>query len=80
MGNHEDPRHAGNGRIWPAQTIVPDVLLQAHSGGAGPGLLSRAAVDGLSAFPADYRGEIFASFHGSWNRTGRTGGKVIACC
>jgi len=32
---------------------------------------------GPSAFPADYRGDIFAAFHGSWNRTGRTGSKVI---
>ena len=26
-------------------------------------------------FPAEYRGDIFAAFHGSWNRTRRTGYK-----
>jgi hypothetical protein len=32
---------------------------------------------GPAAFPAEYRGDIFAAEHGSWNRTGRTGSKVI---
>ena len=28
-------------------------------------------------FPAEYRGDIFAAFHGSWNRSRRTGYKVV---
>ena len=28
-------------------------------------------------FPAEYRGDIFAAFHGSWNRSTRTGYKVV---
>ena len=28
-------------------------------------------------FPAEYRGSIFAAQHGSWNRSKRTGYKVI---
>jgi hypothetical protein len=28
-------------------------------------------------FPADYRGSIFAAEHGSWNRSKRTGYKII---
>jgi glucose/arabinose dehydrogenase len=28
-------------------------------------------------FPADYRGNIFAAEHGSWNRGKRTGYKII---
>ncbi|HLI80901.1 MAG TPA: hypothetical protein VKV03_13025, partial [Candidatus Binataceae bacterium] len=28
-------------------------------------------------FPAEYRGDIFAAEHGSWNRERRTGYKVI---
>ncbi len=28
-------------------------------------------------FPADYRGDIFAAEHGSWNRSKRTGYKII---
>ena len=29
-------------------------------------------------FPADYRGDMFAAFHGSWNRSHRTGYKIDA--
>ena len=28
-------------------------------------------------FPPEYRGDIFAAFHGSWNRAKRTGYKVV---
>src|SRR5258708_34827066 len=28
-------------------------------------------------FPAEYKGDIFAAFHGRWNRTGRTGYKIV---
>src|SRR5271165_5542473 len=35
------------------------------------------ASEGVSAFPAEYRGDIFAAFHGSWNRSTRTGYKVV---
>jgi hypothetical protein len=31
-----------------------------------------------TAFPPQYRGNAFASLHGSWNRGKRTGPKVIA--
>jgi glucose/arabinose dehydrogenase len=27
--------------------------------------------------PAEYKGDIFAAFHGRWNRTGRTGYKIV---
>jgi glucose/arabinose dehydrogenase len=30
-----------------------------------------------SQFPAEYRGDGFAALHGSWNRSKRTGYKVI---
>jgi glucose/arabinose dehydrogenase len=29
-------------------------------------------------FPAEYRGRAFVAFHGSWNRTRRTGYKVVS--
>ena len=35
------------------------------------------ATSGASAFPAEYRGDAFAAFHGSWNRNSRTGYKVV---
>ena len=28
-------------------------------------------------FPAEYKGDIFAAFHGSWNRMKRTGYKIV---
>lgn len=50
---------------------MPDVLIQAHSAPLG-----LAFYDG-EAFPAEYRGDAFATLHGSWNRTRRTGYKVV---
>ena len=35
------------------------------------------ATQGVAVFPAEYRGDIFAAEHGSWNRNVRTGYKVI---
>jgi len=30
-----------------------------------------------TAFPADYRGDMFVAEHGSWNRANRSGAEVI---
>lgn len=76
LGNHEDPRHAGERPDLAGQAIVPDVPVEAHSASLQMTFYPMD-VSGPSAFPADYRGDIFAAFHGSWNRTGRTGSKVI---
>jgi glucose/arabinose dehydrogenase len=54
-----------------SQVTVPDVLIQAHSAPVGI-----AFYDG-SQFPAEYRGEAFVALHGSWNRSLRTGYKVV---
>ncbi len=75
MGNHEDPRHAGERTDLAGKATVPDVLLQAHS--APLEMVFYTATNGAAAFPADYRGDIFAASHGSWNRTLRTGYKVV---
>jgi len=76
LGNHEDPRHAGERPDLAGQTIAPDVPVQAHSASLQMTFYP-PAISGESAFPNQYRGEIFAALHGSWNRTGRTGSKVI---
>jgi len=76
LGNHEDPRHAGARPDLAGAAIVPDVLLQAHSASLQLTFYP-ANPKGASAFPKQYRGDIFAALHGSWNRTGRTGSKVI---
>jgi glucose/arabinose dehydrogenase/cytochrome c2 len=75
MGNFEDPRHAGERPDLAGKAIVPDVLLQAHS--ASLEMTFYTATNGAAAFPAEYRGDGFAAEHGSWNRTLRTGYKVI---
>ncbi|HEX3124012.1 MAG TPA: PQQ-dependent sugar dehydrogenase [Rhodanobacteraceae bacterium] len=71
IGAHQDPRHAGKRRDLMGKVIVPDVLLQPHNAS-----LQLTFYDGAQ-FPADYRGDIFAAEHGSWNRATRAGYEVI---
>lgn len=75
LGNHEDPRHADERPDLAGKARMPDVLLQAHS--APLEMCFYTATNGPAAFPAEYRGDIFAAFHGSWNRNTRTGYKVV---
>ena len=75
LGNHEDPRQAGERPDLAGQTLVPDVLLQSHS--ASLEMVFYTATNGVAAFHPEYHGDIFAAFHGSWNRTVRTGYKVV---
>ena len=72
LGDHPDPRHAGEHPALASSVIVPDVLVQSHS---AP--LQMTFYDAV-AFPAKYRGAAFVAFHGSWNRAKRTGPKVVA--
>lgn len=71
IGDNEDPRHAGKRADLKGKVTVPDVLIQAHSASLG------LTFYGGTAFPAEYRGDGFAAEHGSWNRSRRTGYKVI---
>jgi glucose/arabinose dehydrogenase len=71
IGNHEDPRHAGERPDLKDKVTTPDVLLQAHSASLGLTFYQG------SNFPANYRGDGFAAEHGSWNRSKRTGYKVV---
>jgi glucose/arabinose dehydrogenase len=71
IGDHWDPRHQGARVDLKDKITVPDVLLQAHS--ASLGLTFYQA----SQFPSDYHGDAFAAEHGSWNRSKRTGYKVV---
>ena len=75
MGDKEDPRHAGERPDLKGKTITPDVPYEAHS--AAVGFTFYTATSGRSAFPAEYVGDAFAVFHGSWNRADRTGHKVV---
>jgi len=75
MGNHEDPRHAGERPDLAGKVTSPDVPYQAHS--AALNLTFYTATAGASAFPKEYVGDGFAVLHGSWNRAFRTGHKVV---
>ena len=75
LGNFEDPRHPGERPDLLGKAIVPDVLLQAHS--ASLEMTFYPVAKGPAAFPPEYRGDIFAAEHGSWNRNTRTGYKVV---
>jgi glucose/arabinose dehydrogenase len=74
MGSHEDPRHAGERPDLDGKALVPDVMLQSHS--ASLEVTFYTATNGVAAFPAEYVGNAFAAFHGSWNRSVRTGYKI----
>jgi hypothetical protein len=76
MGNNEDPRHAGERPDLAGKAIVPDVPVQSHSASLQMTFYPEA-ISGPGAFPQEYRGDVFAAFHGSWNRNGRTGSKVV---
>ena len=71
IGNHPDPRYKGKHPELADKVIIPDVLVQAHSA-----TLNLCFYTG-DQFPAEYKGDIFAAFHGSWNRTKRTGYKIV---
>lgn len=71
IGAHQDPRHEGKHPELKDKTIVPDVLLQPHNAS-----LEFLFYEG-KMLPAEYKGDIFASQHGSWNKAVRTGYEVI---
>ncbi len=71
IGSHQDPRHEGKHPELKNKVIVPDVLLQPHNAS-----LELTFYEG-SQFPKEYRDDIFASEHGSWNRSVRAGYEVI---
>jgi glucose/arabinose dehydrogenase/mono/diheme cytochrome c family protein len=71
MGGHQDPRHAGKHPELKDKVITPDVVLQPHNAS-----LEITFYDGKQ-FPSEYQGDIFASEHGSWNKSVRVGYEVI---
>ncbi len=71
LGNHQDPRHKGKHPELASKVLVPDVLLQSHSAS-----LNLCFYEGAQ-FPNEYKGDLFAAFHGSWNKQRRTGYKIV---
>jgi glucose/arabinose dehydrogenase len=72
LGPHEEPRRKGERPDLVRKTIAPAVLIQAHS--APIGIVFYTG----TMFPPQYRGAAFLGLHGSWNRSARTGYKVIS--
>jgi glucose/arabinose dehydrogenase len=73
IGRHEDnrakmqrPADKGMDKV-----TVPDVLLQPHNASLG-----LTFYDG-NMFPAEYKGDLFAAEHGSWNRTAPSGHELV---
>lgn len=71
IGGNPDARLMGAHPEYKAKTIVPDVLVQAHSASVGMGFYTG------TQFPAEYRNDAFAAEHGSWNRSIKAGHEVI---
>ena len=70
-GGKQDPRHEGKHPELQGKVLTPDVLLQPHFAS-----LEMTFYEG-SEFPAQYKGDIFAAEHGSWNKAKRAGYEVI---
>jgi len=70
IGAHHDPRMPERADLA-QHTITPDVLFQSHSAALS------ITFDTGSQFPKAYKNDIFVALHGSWNRSERTGYKVV---
>ncbi|QAU32956.1 sorbosone dehydrogenase family protein [Janthinobacterium sp. 17J80-10] len=70
-GQHVDERVEEKRPDLVAGAIIPDYALGSHTAPLG-----LAFYDGKQ-FPAEYAGGAFIGLHGSWNRTPRSGYKVI---
>jgi len=70
-GGYQDPRHEGKHPELKDKVITPDVLLQPHNAS-----LEITFYEGKQ-FPSEYKGDIFSSEHGSWNKSLRAGYEVI---
>jgi len=75
MGSNEDPRLKGERPDLAGKVSVPDVPYQAHS--AALSMTFYEASSGKAAFPAAFAGDAIVGFHGSWNRSLRTGYKLV---
>jgi glucose/arabinose dehydrogenase len=71
IGGNADARLKGAHSELKSKVIVPDVLIQPHSASLGFSWYTG------TAFPAEYRGDLFVAEHGSWNRANRSGAEVI---
>ena len=71
IGAHRDPRHPESRSELADKVIAPDVLLPPHG---AP--VSVAFYNG-EQFPSDFQGDAFVALHGSWNRSRKSGYKIV---
>lgn len=71
IGPNADARLNGAHPELKSKVLVPDVLLTPHNASLG-----LTFYEGKQ-FPEEYRGDLFAAEHGSWNRSVRSGHEVI---
>lgn len=71
MGQNLDPRVQSPRQELVARALVPDVLIEPHS--AALGIVFYTG----TMFPKEYQGDAFVALHGSWNRSRRSGYKVV---
>lgn len=77
---HPDPTFGAKNPAKVQSTTPPTFPVQAHSAALGLAFypLQNQAKDARAKyFPKEYRGDAFLAFHGSWNRSKRTGYKIV---
>ena len=70
IGRNPMPGYARKRPDLVALALVPEVLFESHSAALGIAFYT------ADQFPAHFRGGAFVAFHGSWNRSRRTGYQV----
>ena len=70
---HPDPTFGDKNPSKVAGTTAPSWPVQAHSAALGVAFYPTSG----GTFPADYAGDAFLAFHGSWNRSEKTGYKIV---
>lgn len=77
---HPDPNFGVKNPAKVSVTTPPTFPLQAHSAPLGlafyPLKIQKKDIH-EKYFPREYRGDAFVAFHGSWNRSVRTGYKIV---
>ncbi|HEX8464947.1 MAG TPA: PQQ-dependent sugar dehydrogenase [Abditibacterium sp.] len=68
-----DPNFGAKAPQMAKKTVAPDVPVQAHSAALGVAFYPTKGGN----FPANYSGDAFLAFHGSWNRSAKTGYKIV---
>ncbi len=70
---HADPNFGDKNPAKVRLTRAPTVPVQAHSAALGVAFYPTKGGN----FPREYRGDAFVTFHGSWDRSVKTGYKIV---